>query len=99
MRLFEGFFKGAETFLTPLKNPKKCPIICFAPDKKNYLEDFQNQRHIGIFLYIPERDRDRESKRERERERDSERERAREQMCGRFFKMKNPLNIEKNGIV
>jgi hypothetical protein len=53
----------------PSKNPKKCPIICFAPDKKNNIPDFQNQRYIGIFMSQRERERERVKERERERER------------------------------
>jgi hypothetical protein len=63
----------------PSKNPLKCPIICFAPDKKNNLLDFQNQRYIGIFISLRERERgEGEREREQEGERDkSERERNR----------------------
>ncbi len=42
----------------PSKNPKKCSIICFAPDKKNNIPDFQNQRYIGIFMSQRERERE-----------------------------------------
>ncbi len=55
-----------------MKNPKKCPIICFDPDKKNNFQDFQNQRYIGIFMS----QREREKKRERERARAKARARA-----------------------
>jgi hypothetical protein len=60
----------------PSKNPLKCPIICFAPDKKNNLLDFQNQRYIGIFISLRERERE-EKGRERERERERNRNRKR----------------------
>jgi hypothetical protein len=64
---FEGFFKGVKKVEARSKNLKKCPIICFAPDKNNNFQDFQNQRYIGIFM-SQERDRKRERERERERE-------------------------------
>jgi hypothetical protein len=40
----------------PAKNPKKCAIICFAPDK---ILDFHDQRYIGIFVSMRERGRER----------------------------------------
>jgi hypothetical protein len=43
----------------PSKNPKKCPSICFAPDKKNNFPEFQKQRHIGIFMSQRVRERER----------------------------------------
>ncbi len=46
---FEGFFEGAET------------NIRFAPvQKKINLQDFQNQRYIGIFMSLREGERKRE---------------------------------------
>ncbi len=75
----------------PSKNHKKFPIICFAPDKKNHLQDFQNQRYIGIFMSLKERGGQRESESERERERVRVRarkrkgKREREQKCRRFY--------------
>jgi hypothetical protein len=49
----------------------------FAAKKKNLL-DFQNQRHIGIFMSLRERERERASARARGRARVRERERKRE---------------------
>jgi hypothetical protein len=58
-----------------LKNPKKCPIICFAPDKKNNIQDFQNKRYIGIFMSQREREGGRERARARVRKGKGKRER------------------------
>ncbi len=70
---------GVKKVSAPSKNPKKCHIICFAPDKSNNLmQDFQNQRNIGIFMSLRERKREREREREGERKRERERERERE---------------------
>jgi hypothetical protein len=72
---FLGIFQGGRDWVkkvkAPSKNPKKCPIMCFAPDKNN-ITHFQ--RYTGIFMspYMQEREtgggRERESKREGERE-------------------------------
>jgi hypothetical protein len=42
----------------------------FAPDNKNYFQDFENQRYIGIFMSqrVREREREREIKTKRESE-------------------------------
>jgi hypothetical protein len=47
---FRGIFRGGREVEAPSKNPKNCPIMCFAPDKKNNLTHFQNLKNIGIFL-------------------------------------------------
>ncbi len=88
---FAGFFEGAETFLTPSlcsgqfwgqkgespsKNPKKCPIICFAPDKKIISRTLKIRGPL-VFLCPKERERERERERDRERERERQRERER----------------------
>jgi hypothetical protein len=66
----EGFFEGGQDLFgrysqdnlvakkvkASSKNPKKCLIICFAPDKKNNLQDFQNQRFNSIFMSLRERE-------------------------------------------
>jgi hypothetical protein len=74
---------GVKKVSAPSRNPSKCPITCFAPDKKNNLQDFQNQRYIGILIFLCERGRgggggDRERERERERDRVGERKRESE---------------------
>jgi hypothetical protein len=53
--------------------------MCFAPDKKKHLQDFQNQRYIGICMSLKERERERERGGEHERESKSKKARAREQ--------------------
>ncbi len=37
---------GVKKVSTPLKNPRKCSIICFAREKNN-LPQFQNQQYIN----------------------------------------------------
>jgi hypothetical protein len=37
---------GVKKVSAPSKKPAKCPIICFAREKKN-IPDFQNQRYIN----------------------------------------------------
>jgi hypothetical protein len=77
--LFSGQLRGQKGS-APLKNPKKCPIFCFATDKKNNLLDVQNQRYIGIFASLRQRESksEREGERGRAREREQEKERERE---------------------
>jgi hypothetical protein len=71
---------GSERSRPPKKIPRNAPIYFF-PQKKN-LQDFQNQKYIGIFMAQIERETERERKREREREgerkSDQEQERERE---------------------
>jgi hypothetical protein len=47
-----GHFKKVEA---PLKNPKKCPIICFAPDKKIISRTFKIRGAL-VFLCPKEGD-------------------------------------------
>jgi flagellar biosynthesis/type III secretory pathway protein FliH len=63
---------GVKKVSAPSKNPKKCPIICFAPEQKNNFQDFQNQRYIDIFMSQWEKERERESKSKSESENKSE---------------------------
>jgi hypothetical protein len=49
---------GVKKVEPPSKYPKKCPIMCCAPDNNNNLLHFQNQRYIGI-LCPKERERER----------------------------------------
>jgi hypothetical protein len=59
---------GAKKVEAPSKNSKKCPITCFAPDKKKIIcWTIQNQRYIAIFMSQKERERGGEGERERER--------------------------------
>jgi hypothetical protein len=76
----DNFFLGVKKVSALSKNPKKCSIICFAPDQKNNIQDFQNQRYeyVDIFMYQREKKRERERKGERERERERARKRERE---------------------
>jgi hypothetical protein len=60
---------GVEKVSAPSKNPTKCPIICFAPDKKIIIQDFQNQRYSTLVFFCPKK---RERKRARKRESESE---------------------------
>ncbi len=53
----------------PSKNPKKCPIICFAPDNK-IISRTSKIRGALVFLCPKEREGEREREREREREKD-----------------------------
>jgi hypothetical protein len=70
---------GVKKVSALLKNPKKCSIKCFAPDqKKNNIQDFQNQRYVDIFMYQREKKRERERKGERESKEERERVQERE---------------------
>jgi hypothetical protein len=77
---FRGFFEGALTFLTPkcpslrydrtrpLRKSQEMPLYMFyRRQKKKILQDFQNQRYIGIFMSLRVREREREQEKERER--------------------------------
>jgi hypothetical protein len=94
---FAGFFKGADTFLTPmlrtiggqkvigpLKKPQETPYYVFCPRQKNNVHDFQNQRYIGIFMSQRARERERErwGEEERDREREQEQEQERQRAAG-----------------
>jgi hypothetical protein len=70
---------GFKKVKAPSNNPKKCPIIFFCPPppRKNNLQDFQNQRYMGIFMSLREIKREREK--EREQEQELERARARKE--------------------
>ncbi len=75
---YNGAFQGGQRAILgskrsrpPSKNPKKCPILCFAPDKKIISRTF---KIIGIFTSQRKRERGRERERERERKRKRERE-------------------------
>jgi hypothetical protein len=46
------------------------PHYMFCRRQKNNLQDFQNQRYIGIFMSLRERERQRKRDREREIERE-----------------------------
>jgi hypothetical protein len=63
---------GVKKDSPPSKNLKKCPIICFAPDKRNNFQDFQNHRYIGIFISQRERERESKSKSKSRSESESE---------------------------
>jgi hypothetical protein len=56
---------GVKKVKAPSKNPKKCPIISYAPRQINNFQDFQNQRYIGIFMSQREREQEQEQERER----------------------------------
>ncbi len=62
-----GLFKCNNIFV-----PKKCPIICFAPDKKIIFCTF---RIRGTLVFLRPKEREREGERELERERAQKRER------------------------
>ncbi len=56
---FEGFFEG-------VKKSQEMPHYMLCPRQKKNLQDFHNQRYIGIFMSLRERERDRGGERERE---------------------------------
>jgi hypothetical protein len=66
---------GVKKFSAPSKNSQKCPIICFAPDKKII---YRTLKIRGALVFLcpkeRERERERESKRESKSESKSERE-------------------------
>jgi hypothetical protein len=66
---FTEFFEG-----TPSKNPKKCPMICFAPDKKIISRTFKIR---GTLVFLCPEERERARVRERVRARAGARARAR----------------------
>ncbi len=73
---------GSKWSRPPSKNPKKCPIICFAPDKKIISITF-NIRGALVFSCPKEGEERRETRDERqemrdERKREREKERKRE---------------------
>ncbi len=78
-----------------MKNPKKCAIIYFAPDKKNNPRHFQNQWHISIFMSQTEREgesareraraRVREKDKDKDKDKDKEREKEEEKRFGRLY--------------
>jgi hypothetical protein len=68
---------GVKKVSAPLKIPRNAPSYVLPQTKKN-LQDFQDQRYIGIFTSLRERKREREIERKRERERNREREKERE---------------------
>jgi hypothetical protein len=74
---------GVKKVKAPSKNPKKGPIICFAPDKKNHLLDFQNQRNIVIFMSLREQEREREKESESKGKSKSESESKKEKEKGK----------------
>jgi hypothetical protein len=81
-----GQFRGKVS--APSKNPKKGPIMCFAPDKKNNLLHFQNRGTL-VFLCPKERERERGGKeRARARKGKGKRKGKREghrQKCGQLY--------------
>jgi hypothetical protein len=40
---------GVKKVSASSKNPAKCPMICFAREKKNCIPDFQYQRYINSY--------------------------------------------------
>jgi hypothetical protein len=62
---------GVKNVSAPLKNPKKCPIICFAPDKK-IISMTVKIRGVLVF-YVPKRERESDRKRGERREEGGER--------------------------
>jgi hypothetical protein len=63
--------------LAPSKNPKKCPILCFAPDKKIISRTFKIRGAL-IFLCPKEKEREREERREKRDERRETRDKRQE---------------------
>jgi hypothetical protein len=61
---------GVEKVSAPSKNPMKCPIICFAPDKKKLISRTFKIRGTLVFS-VPKRERASEQEREIESESDS----------------------------
>jgi hypothetical protein len=47
---------GVKKVSVPSKNPKKCPIICFAPDEKNTIPAL-SELEVHKYFYVPKRDR------------------------------------------
>ncbi len=66
-KTYNGAFRGA-----PSKNPKKCPIICFAPAKKIISRTFKIRGAL-VFLCPKEKEERREKKEERRETRDERR--------------------------
>ncbi len=70
--------------MAPSKNPKKCPIICFASDIKKISRTYKIR---GTLVFLcprgKKREREQEGERESEREREREKEKGREKGKGR----------------
>jgi hypothetical protein len=62
---FAGFFEGVKKVKASSKNPKKCPIICFAPDEKIISRTFKIRGAL-VFLFPKEGEERREKREERE---------------------------------
>ncbi len=71
---FAGFFEGVKKVVAPSINPKKCPIICFAPDKKKTISRTFKIRGALVFLCPKEGEETREKKDQRQETRDERRE-------------------------
>jgi hypothetical protein len=75
---------GVKKVSAPSKNPKKCPILCFAPEKKIIFCTFRTEVHW--YFYVLKRERTREGGRERARERKGKGKRERHrQKCGQLY--------------
>jgi hypothetical protein len=68
---------GVKKVSAPSENPKKCPIISFAPDKKIISRTFKIRGTL-VFLCPKEREREKERERKREREQEQEQEQERD---------------------
>ncbi len=73
-----------------MKNPSKCPIICFAPDKKNP-QHFQNR----FFMFQRAREGERGGGGERERERKQKTKREIKRNRKRKIKIKIKTRLER----
>jgi hypothetical protein len=69
---------GIKKVEAPSKNPKKCPIMCFAPDKKII---FCTSRISGTLVFLCPKEKEREEREEREERK--EREEGEEREWGR----------------
>ncbi len=49
---------GSKRLRPPRKNPKKCLIICYAPDKKK--SPALSESEVYWYIYVPEREREKE---------------------------------------
>jgi hypothetical protein len=96
-----GYFEVS----APSKNPKKCPVICFAQDKKKIIPRTFKIR-VHWYFYVPETEKERETEKKRERERggrerecerESEREIARARARVRMRKGKGKWKRKENG--
>jgi hypothetical protein len=60
---------GVKKVEAPSKNPKKCPTICFAPDKK--IISGLSKSEVHWYFYVPKKEKREERRKKREERRET----------------------------